>query len=184
MAEPDSAPARTKDPVASIAAQLRDSGTDTGLVTALRRHHPVAERRRCLFELHQVLDRAGVIEGSESPRFDRWALLVHCLALARGAHRPDVGCGAVLAQAHLSEARVRQLVEADAAMLFDLLPLLARRLAAGGWTLNWWPLARLALNADLDEDRADAARSEIVRGWLRGTNADPSGPAADANAST
>lgn len=157
-----------KDPIASIAAQLRDGKADTGLLAALRRHHPVTERRRCLFELHQVLDRAGVDIAPDNVRFDRWALLVHCMALARGAHNPNGNCGGVLAQAHVSEARLRQLVEADSELLAGLLPLLARRLAAGGWSLNWWPLAQLLLNAELDEAKADAARSQLVQGWLRG----------------
>ena len=57
-------------------------------------------------------------------------------------------------------------------MLADLLPALARRLAAAGVTLNWWPLALLVLSLDDAEPaRRQGARREIAQGFIRASAA-------------
>ena len=99
--------------------------------------------------------------------------LVHCLAIVRGAHHARRDTGTKLAELGFSEARLRQLIEADGALLCDLLPTLARRLAAAGVTLDWRPLAEMALALD-DESgqaRAQRARLQIVQGFLRASAA-------------
>ncbi|MBG6080654.1 type I-E CRISPR-associated protein Cse2/CasB [Rubrivivax gelatinosus] len=155
-------PARSKDPIASLAGHLRRA--DTGTLARLRRHHPGASRGAA-FDSERLLQAAG-INGSDTAR-GRWALVLHCLALADGGHdpRPDHAAGAVLARLRFSEARVRQLVEADEAVLADLLPRIARRLGNTGASANWWPLARLVLD-EADSPEGRAARAEIVRSFV------------------
>ena len=64
-----------------------------------------------------------------------------------------------MAQIGVSEARVKQLVEADADLLCELLPRLSRRLASAGVAVQWWPLADLLLyTGTAFEERADMAR--------------------------
>lgn len=168
--------------VASIARQLAPLAAaggprgapppDTGLQAVLRRFDPVTQRRACLYQTTQVLINAGVddhIGGADAERLQqRWAVLVHALALARGAHQPGGrNPGAALASQRFSELRLRQLLQADEALLLQLMPTLARRLAAAGAAVDWLPLALLLLFADIDEARADRARAWIAAGYLR-----------------
>jgi hypothetical protein len=163
--------APTQDPLRSIAARLSSPGVSTGMLAALRRFNPVSDGQHNLFEVQQVLLSAGVDLPASSPAQPHWALVVHCLAIVRGAHHSHRDTGARLADLGVSEARVRQLIEAEAALLADLLPALARRVAAAGVTLNWWPLALLVLSLDDgDPARGQTARREIVQGFIHATN--------------
>jgi CRISPR type I-E-associated protein CasB/Cse2 len=165
------APRRAQDPLWAIAAQLSSPRADRGMLAALRRFNPISDGRHNLFEVQQVLLTAGIDLPADHPRQPRWALVVHCLAIVRGAHRAQRDTGAGLAELGLSEARLRQLLEADGPLLVDLLPTLARRVAAAGVTLNWWPLAELILAGDDGLDRARKARLDIAQGFLRATAA-------------
>lgn len=155
-------PVHPKDPVASLVAQLRRA--DTGTLARLRRHHP-ATSQAASFDCERLLHFAGI--GGDWEHRSRWALVLHCLALAQGGHdpRPDRAAGAVLARLNFSEARVRQLVEADEDVLADLLPRLARRLGVAAATANWWPLAQLVL-APADSQVGRQARADIVRSYV------------------
>lgn len=158
------------DPLQRIARRLASPQVDRGLLAALRRFHPAQAGRHNVFEVQQVLLDAGLDLAPDSAQQPRWSLLVHCLALVQGAHLPRADTGARLAELGLSEARLRQLMEADAPLLADLLPALARRLAAAGMAVDWWPLAELALgNRDHPASlaRADQARRRLVQGYLR-----------------
>jgi hypothetical protein len=92
----------------------------------------------------------------------------------------------VLARLHLSEARLRQVVEADERVLSVLMPRLARRLAAAGATVNWWPLADLLLYVGCDEaasrTRVDTARQRLIRRYLDAQGASRPANQADATA--
>ncbi len=162
-------PALPKDPLASLAAQLRHAGT--GTQARLRRFHPQQDQQAALFDTERLLLAAQVHPRDADERI-RWALVLHCLALAQGRHdpRPDAEPGAVLARLRFGEARLRQLVEADERVLATLLPRLARRLAAASAAINWWPLADLLLHAGLTDPqslaRADAARQRLIRRYL------------------
>lgn len=159
----------TKDPIASLAGQVRHAGM--GTLARLRRFDPAKSPQGALFETERMLMAAGVQPRDAQQRL-RWALVLHCLALAQGRHdaRFDADPGAVLARLRISEARLRQLVEADERVLSTLMPRLARRLAAAGATVNWRPLADLLLQGgpeDIDgRDRADTARHRLVRRYL------------------
>ena len=167
---PSDAPSR--DPLRAIAAQLASPAVNTGMLAALRRFNPVSDGQHNVFEVQQVLLGAGIDLPASSPAQPHWALVVHCLAIVRGAHHDARDTGARLADLGLSEARVRQLIEADAALLADLLPALARRLSASGVTLNWWPLALLVLSLDDAEPaRRQGARREIAQGFIRASAA-------------
>ena len=160
------------DSLRAIAAQLASPGVNMGMLAALRRFNPVSDGRHNVFEVQQVLLAAGIDLQASSPAQPHWALVVHCLAIVRGAHHDQRDTGARLADLGLSEARLRQLIEADAALLIDLLPGLARRLAAAGVTLNWWPLALLVLSLDdAEPTRGQSARREIAQGFIRATAA-------------
>lgn len=174
------APPAEKDALQRIAGRLSSPRVDRGLLAALRRFNPLSDGRHNLFEVQQVLLDAGINLSADHRLQPRWALVVHCLAIVRGAHQPRSDTGMRLFDLGLSEARLRQLIEADASLLGDLLPTLARRLAAAGQALDWWPLADLALALDHDapaQARAEQARRRIVQGYLRaaaskaGTNA-------------
>lgn len=164
--------APAQDPLHAIAAQLSSPGVNMGILAALRRFNPVSDGQHNVFEVQQVLLGADIDLPASSPAQAHWALVVHCLAIVRGAHHAQRDTGARLADLGLSEARVRQLIEADAALLVDLLPALARRLAAAGVTLNWWPLALLVLSlVDAEPARGQGARREIAQGFIRATAA-------------
>ena len=147
---------------------------DMGLLSALRRFHPATHGRHCALETERVLYGAGVHPGSADEHL-RWAVVVHCLALVRGAVGAR-GPGQALAQMGYGESRLRQLLQADAALLLQLMPTLARRLHAKGMAVNWWPLAKLVVHVGRNELAADEARAWIARDFV-----DPREPrAADA----
>ena len=166
-----------KDSLASLASQVRNASP--GTLARLRRIHPQHDGRAALFESEWLLQAAG-IRPQDSDEQHRWDLLLHSLAIAQWRHKPgkEFEPGHVLAQLRVSETRVKQLVEADAAVLSDLVPRLARRLAAAQATIDWRPLADLLLHAGSSADqrmgsarerRADIARRRIVREYLKAT---------------
>lgn len=147
-----------------LAAALARPSFSTGDHAALRRMDPQRPDRATV-PLQRLLDDCKVPLGDSTGQFHRWALIVHCLALARGRHDMTAPTGKTLDDLNVSEARLNQLLSADRDVLFDLLPRLARRLAAQNAAIDWRPLARIVL-AD-DEDRADKARLEIARSYAR-----------------
>ncbi len=157
-----------KDPVASLAGQVRHAST--GTLARLRRSDPQTYPRAALFDRERMLQAAGI--QAAGPDREQWALVLHCLALAQGRHdaRADAEPGKVLHDLHFSEARLEQLIEADPAVLASLMPRLARRLAAAGATVNWRPLVDLLLGTGSDDPQreawADAARKRLVRHFI------------------
>ena len=162
------APTATKDPLASLAGQIRHAST--GTLARLRRTDPTKNAQASLFETERMLQAAEVTALGDERQ--RWALVLHCLALAQGRHdtRADSEPGRVLSKLRFSEARLQQLLEADQPVLFALMPRLARRLAVAGVAVNWWPLAALLLytgRSDLQHvERAEVARQRLVRHYL------------------
>lgn len=167
--------ATRRDPVASLAGLLRSPGTSTAARARLRRADPRFGSRDAVFEAAAMFAAADV-RADDPDMHRRWFTVLHCLALADGRHDPRAAsaAGAVLARIGFKEARMRQLVEADADTLIDLVPRIARRLAAQGAVLNWWPLADLLLHAGTGvatrEERADAARRRLVEQFVRASN--------------
>lgn len=156
----------SNDPVARLLAGLHKA--DTGTQARLRRFHPLQGGRPALFDSEGMLQAAGIDQASAAQR-ERWAVLLHCMALTVGhASGPQLEPGQALAHIRMSEARVKQLVEADADLLCELLPRTCRRLASEGTAVKWWPFADLLLyTGTAFEERADLARRRIVRAYLR-----------------
>ena len=155
-----------KDAVASLAGQLQHA--TPGVLARLRRADPANGFMTALFETEWMLQAAD-IEPHGQDLHHRWALALHCLAIAQGKHARDQEAGAVLHRLYAGkEARLRQLIEADFDVLVDLMPRLARRLAAANASLDWWPLVNLLLHTGTDqEDRANSARQRLVQQFLR-----------------
>lgn len=175
-------PAQTKHPVASLAAQIKHASP--GTFARLRRFDPSKDPKAALFEIEVLLQTAQIAARTDQQQ-QRWALLLHCLAIVQGAHDGRSGTaepGATLAKLRFSEARLQQLVEASYPVLADLMPRLARRLASAGVAVNWLPLADLILCADTTQEPiAQAARRRLVRHFLqaqRQTEADEAQPTA------
>ena len=148
-----------------LASLLSGNSIGTGELAALRRLNP-KDPSTSAVALYGALWRAGLDVPADSPVLPRWAVLTQCLALVAGRHRADVPVGRALAEANISEARVKQLLEADAALLLDLLPRLARRFAEDGVAADWRALAELALSLELDAPRAEEARLRIARSYI------------------
>lgn len=166
MSVPEPVSDRTvESSLSRMAALLAGSALSTGESAALRRMDPKTPAAASV-ALYTLLERAGVDVRPASPELPRWALVTHCIALVRGAHRPHAPLGAALNAAGVSESRLKQLLEAESDVLFDLLPRLARRFAAQGLAADWSALVDLALAADLDENRADEARLRIARSFV------------------
>lgn len=152
--------------VTALAGRLGDQNFSTGDHAALRRMVPRAPGRAGM-ALYRLMADVGLDVTGE--KIKRWALVIHCLALVRGAHDKDKRAGAVLHDLPLTELRLNQLLAADHDVLFDLLPSLARRLSAQGAAINWAPLAMLALYGD--HDSSDRHRLDIARAYARAANA-------------
>ena len=178
---PAEPPDRPRDELASLAGQFRHAAT--GVQARLRRVNPCRDGRGAVFETELLLHGARLQPRDDEDR-RRWALVLHCLALADGRHdsRAAGEPGAVLQRLSFKEGRLRQLLEADFDVLVDLMPRVARRLGAAGATVNWWPLAELLLHTGTGDpvrrNRADAARRRLVEHYLqaapRETSADVS----------
>lgn len=165
---PNDQPVAQTDPVASLAGQVRHAST--GTLARLRRFDPMTYPRAAVLERERMLQAAGI--QSMGAERERWALVLHCLALVQGRHdtRAEAEPGKVLHGMHFSEARLEQLVEADKPLLFTLMPRIARRLASASATVNWKPLADLLLGTGSDNPQreawADDARQRLVRHFI------------------
>jgi len=155
-----------KDAVASLARQLQHASP--GVLARLRRADAANGFMTALFEIEWMLQAADV-EPQSQDQHRRWALALHCLAIAHGKHAREQEAGAVLHRLYAGkEARLRQLIEADFDVLSDLMPRLARRLAAANAALDWWPLVNLLLYTGTDQEaRANSARQRLVQQFLR-----------------
>jgi hypothetical protein len=148
-----------------LARVLENPNFSTADHAAFRRMNP-RDPGRAALALYRLLFAAGVVDPSQVDT-ERWALIVHCLALAGGRHDSEISTGKALFQLNLSEARLNQLLAADSDVLFDVLPLLARRIGAQGAALDWRPLAELARWAGRKEASADKARLQIAQRYAQ-----------------
>ena len=157
--------------IARLAALMSGGALSVGAVTALRRFDPVDRPGDAAFEVCSLLDKVGIKAAPGSQAYEGWSVVLHCLALTRGNHSRGVDVGTGLVGASISETRARQLLESDRPMLFDLLPRIARRLAASSQPIDWVPLARLALSVDADEAAAQRTRLDIAHRFQRALSA-------------
>jgi len=168
------------DTLERLARRLTSDNTPMGELARLRRmdpEHPEA----ALGLMRDLLGEKALYAPTE--HLQRWALIIHSLALARGRHRNQAQTfGKAMVEIHFGELRLQQLLRADLPVLFDLLPRVARRLAAHATEANWWPIAHLVLNThpsahdlqrqnhrpanSIDSTVAEAARLEIARDFV------------------
>lgn len=156
---------RTKESVvARLAGVLSDPGGRIGMGehAALRRMDPLSPGASAIIAYRLLAAQDVPLDDEELMR--RWCLMVHVLALARGAHDPRAKIGEMLWKLGLTEARINQLLAADFPTLIQLAPRLARRLHASSAVkaLDFMPLAGLILNADRDAAAAHRARLTIA----------------------
>ncbi len=157
--EPDEAQATPWTYIGRIAARLKGEAISAGDRARLRRMDP-KEPGRAGLALYRLFADVGLDPNGDEAA-TRWALVAHCLALARGEHQPKLAAGRVLHGLPLTEGRFNQLLAADTDVLFDLLPRLARRLDSKAAAIDWVPLALLALYGDTkmgDQQRQIMAR--------------------------
>jgi len=152
--------------VAGLARRLHDPEFPTGDHAALKRLSTERTELRHAVALYRLIEEVG-ISASDADGLRRWAAIVNALALCRGAHDPNRPCGAALAAIRFSEERLATLLTADRETLVDLLPRIARRLAAANEPMDWRPFARLVLDVGRNEARADDTRSRIAREYVR-----------------
>jgi CRISPR type I-E-associated protein CasB/Cse2 len=158
--------------VARLARHLSDPEFPTGDHAALRRLSTERAELRHAMALYRLMEEVG-ISASDADGLRRWAAIVNALALCRGAHAPNRPCGAALAAIRFGEERLATLLTADRETLIDLLPRIARRLAAVNEPMDWCPLARLVLDVGRNEARADDMRSRIAREYVRAMSKHP-----------
>lgn len=142
-------------------------GLSIGEAAALRRIDPTRPDARHLLPLARLLARAGLELMPGAPEWDRAAVIVNAMALARGHHARQPSTGAGLHAIGLSEERLMALLTAEFEELRDLLPRIARRAAASAQPMDWAPLARLAWHAGRDPARADRQRQRIAGDYTR-----------------
>lgn len=154
----------THERVGQLAALVRSEHLDRGLLARVRRFVPQAAAGLASFEVQSLLLMAG-IDPDDAPSYANWSLAAHCLALSEGRHDANVATGGRLGELwSFSELRLRVLAEADRALLFDLLPRLARHTAGQGLALNWWSLLALVF---LQPAEAEKQRRHLIAGFLR-----------------
>lgn len=177
------------DVLERLARRLSGPGASTGELARLRRMNP--RHPEAAFGLLAEILGADALK-MPPRRLQRWALVVHCLALARGRHRSQGAApfGRALAQVAFGELRLQQLLRADLDLLFGLLPRITRRLSARSLAANWWAIAMLVLNVsptaqdrhpgqdagrhDPDPNKAEQARLQIARDYVIAADADAS----------
>lgn len=159
------APAKPKDPVASLAGQVPH--LSTGDRAALRRIYLTGSRKADGVVVG-LLHRAGVEAPERAEAFAPWRLLAHVAALLSGTggeqpHAPGRRLGAALQAAGYSENRLLRLTAARGPALHDQIVRAARMLAQGGQEpVNLWTLLHLA---GRDPDKAEEARIRIAQDY-------------------
>lgn len=155
--------------LASLAKVLAQPGVRIGMGehAALRRMNPQEPGAAAAIVCRLLLERDVTLDDDNGDQLLRWCVIVHALALARGAHSKAVKIGDALVKIRFistdgREHRINQLLGADAAMLAQLIPRLARRLHANGAEMDFLPLMELMLTAGRDEVRADAVRLQVA----------------------
>lgn len=150
----------------SLASRLAAPGARISMAdhAAIRRMDPTAPASAARAVYTLLADVGMALD--ETNDIERWILLIHALALARGAHDPGVFIGDALVKINFREARLQQLLSADKALLADLIPRLARRLSAQQQRMDFAPLMRLLMAVDRDTEEVEAARLAIARSFV------------------
>lgn len=154
--------------LASLAKLLAQPGEriSMGDHAALRRMNPLEPGAAAAIVCRLLAERGVDLDALDDAHLLRWCVIVHALALARGAHSKQAPIGKALWEMGYSEPRINQLLVADFDGLAQLVPRLARRLQSSKVaTLDFTPLAYLLL-ANSEEGRS-RARLSIARSCAR-----------------
>lgn len=154
------------DLLSGIARRISGSNPPcpTGVLAALRRVTP-AHPGPFAAQVYGFLADCGIDLERPADDLRRWTLLAHVLALARGRHDRKIRVGEALLDIHFSEARLKQLLNADQSVLRELLPRLARRLDAQGQAMDFHPIMDLVFareDAELEQARLSIAQSYVI----------------------
>lgn len=147
--------------VGRLAALVGSDGLPTGERAALRRMVP---GQPSPLAFHRVAIRM-LPEGWERHEEDWIAIVAGIALMSPGAHRPDAGTGAALADAGFSEARLERLLSAQGQVRRLLLLRAARFLAARGGACDWAEAAALLLTRD--PERRETLHRQIARDFYR-----------------
>jgi hypothetical protein len=166
--------ARSKDAVASIAAQIGQF--EPGPRAALRRMNPDAPDSAALGILLGLLQKAEA-GAPDDDVIRRWALVAQVAAMLVGtgrqpAHSPAHPAGEALFRAGYSELRLMRLTSAQGPALRDQIRRMARFLAAArAAPLDLRPIAALVLFDGRDRERMEAARLRLARAYYSAEHA-------------
>jgi CRISPR system Cascade subunit CasB len=154
--------------VRDFIGRLGQEGFGTGPLAELRRMD-VRQPAAAPPALHRLLARLPE-DRAFGRQFDRWALLVHLLALAAPEqHRGGQSLGQALFNAGYSEGRLTRLLDASESDFPVILPRMVRFLVAHGERLNPFELAHLVLRRDKTRERLRIAR-DYYRAEVRQPN--------------
>ncbi len=169
---PDAAPPAPAPTRAEIVRKttdaLRDERFGTGPLAELRRLDPAGHLNQPA--LHRLLARyvpEDQVRGEDPLR--RWALVIHCLALAAPDHLlGHARLGTALYDAGYKEKRFVNLLDASPGELLDRLPRAVRFLANKRSRLHGPQMADLVLvRQDHDPERFDGLRRRIAADYYR-----------------
>ena len=158
--------------VAALSARLGSSSFPTGHHATLRRMQPGRPSGHAAIVVEQLLHNAG-IDARSGVEHERWALAIHCLALAYARHDPAIPFGTALADLGFSEQRLTRLLVDDYGLIADSMPYTARFLAGHGAAADWLDPVRILLHTGTRHgaEPAERARMQIARAYARTTAA-------------
>lgn len=163
---------RRDDLIFQIGSRLGELHFPTGDRAALRRYEPRHNTRGETVALRLLIEAGGEEEWASKDikiAVERWAWLLHCMALMSGPDRKphDRGKdpGAVLHTIGYSEARLGRLLDARGDTFDDLLARTCRMVAARGETIDWTRVAPLVLAEN--GDVAERARLRIAASYYK-----------------
>jgi CRISPR type I-E-associated protein CasB/Cse2 len=151
---------RTRDEIVrDLIARLGQENFGTGPLAELRRMDPRAAAPNTP-TLHRLLARNVPEAWLGGDGLNRWALLIHLLALAAPSplHNPT-DLGDALFTAGYNEGRLTTLLEAQEKDFPVVLPRVVRFLVAKKISPNQYQLARLVLGGGREADRMAIARA-------------------------
>lgn len=143
---------------------IHGRGLSMGDHAALRRMDPLAPGRAASIIYGMLAEHDVPLEDNDLVQ--RWAVLIHALALVHGAHEKSTSIGTALGAINFGEARLAQLLSADFFVLADIVPRLARRLHSKQQRMDFSLLAHLLLYVDRDPAKAEKARQAIAKSFV------------------
>lgn len=103
-------------------------------------------------------------DGRDVAALQAWAVVLASIAVVAKQHQPRYALGRTLRVLKYSEMQLTHLLRAQGDSALDMVPSLARRIAATGTYVDWADAAKLVL---LDEDALARHRTMIARAYVR-----------------